>query len=149
MTEQLAAKELEIDPKEYIMRESCRSKSRTASFMAPNNNQETKLQFDSSLVLPEESKIGDTEYAQFFDAVEKLTRTSYKKNPSGSHSSGNIDETLKSLDEYGEPLERDELPWLKDPANKISIWAIIKDCMGKDLSKVSVPVYINDPTSSL
>ena len=52
--------------------------------------------------------------------------------------------------EDDEPLERDELPWLKDPNAKISLWAIIKDSIGKgDLSKMSVPVYFNDPTSLL
>ncbi len=49
-----------------------------------------------------------------------------------------------------EPLERDELPWLKDPNAKISFWTIIKDSIGKgDISKMSVPVYFNDPTSLL
>ena len=49
-----------------------------------------------------------------------------------------------------EPIERDELPWLKDPNVKISIWTVIKDSIGKgDLSKMSVPVYFNDPTSLL
>lgn len=53
-------------------------------------------------------------------------------------------------EEDDEPLEREELPWLKDPNAKISIWAIIKDSIGKgDLSKMSVPVYFNDPTSLL
>lgn len=52
--------------------------------------------------------------------------------------------------EDDEPLEREELPWLKDPNAKISLWAIIKDSIGKgDLSKMSVPVYFNDPTSLL
>ena len=32
---------------------------------------------------------------------------------------------------------------------KISIWAIIKDSMGKDISKMSVPVYFNDPANIL
>jgi hypothetical protein len=32
---------------------------------------------------------------------------------------------------------------------KVSIWAIIKDSIGKDLSKMSVPVYFNDPTGLL
>ena len=51
---------------------------------------------------------------------------------------------------YEEPLEREELPWLKDPNAKISMWTIIKDSIGKgDLSKMSVPVYFNDPTSLL
>jgi hypothetical protein len=48
-----------------------------------------------------------------------------------------------------EPLERKELPWFKDPNIKVSIWAIIKDSIGKDISKLSVPVYFNDPTSLL
>lgn len=45
--------------------------------------------------------------------------------------------------------ERLELPWFKDPNIKVSIWAIIKDSIGKDISKLSVPVYFNDPTSLL
>jgi oxysterol-binding protein 1 len=51
-----------------------------------------------------------------------------------------------SLDE---PKERTELPWFKDPNVKVSIWAIIKDSIGKDISKLTVPVYFNDPTSLL
>lgn len=49
-----------------------------------------------------------------------------------------------------DPIEREELPWLKDPTAKISLFAIIKDSVGSlDLSKLSVPVYFNDPTSLL
>ena len=48
-----------------------------------------------------------------------------------------------------EPLERDELPWLKDPNSRPSIWTILKDTMGKDFSRMAVPVYFNDPTRLL
>lgn len=59
-----------------------------------------------------------------------------------------FDEEEDDYDE--EPLEREELPWLKDPNAKMSIWTVIKDSIGKgDLSKMSVPVYFNDPTSLL
>lgn len=51
--------------------------------------------------------------------------------------------------EEDEPLTRLQLPWLKDPNAKVSFWAIIKDSIGKDISKLSVPVYFNDPTSLL
>ena len=51
--------------------------------------------------------------------------------------------------EDNEPQERDQLPWFKDPNVKVSIWAILKDSIGKDISKISVPVYFNDPTSLL
>jgi hypothetical protein len=36
---------------------------------------------------------------------------------------------------------------LKDPDLKLSIWAIIKDNVGKDLSKMTVPVMMNSPVS--
>lgn len=48
-----------------------------------------------------------------------------------------------------DPPERTELPWFKDPKMKISIWTIIKDSIGKDISKMSVPVYFNDPMNIL
>jgi Oxysterol-binding protein len=49
-----------------------------------------------------------------------------------------------------EPLEtRDVLPFFKNPKIKISIWSIIKDSIGKDLSKITVPVYFNGPLSLL
>jgi len=38
---------------------------------------------------------------------------------------------------------------LKDPKVKVSLWAIIKDSVGKDISKITVPVYFNDPSSLL
>jgi oxysterol-binding protein 1 len=99
------------------------------------------------------NEVDDSELGLFYDAVEKLQRHSYKKNPlslsSKSSRSDEVDSVKGLFDENGEPFERDELPWLKDPNNKPSIWAIIKDSMGKDLSKVGVPVYFNDPTSTL
>jgi hypothetical protein len=44
---------------------------------------------------------------------------------------------------------RTALPFFKDPKVKISLWTIIKDSIGKDLSKISVPVYFNSPLSIL
>jgi len=60
-----------------------------------------------------------------------------------------LDVSNHNSDQQSEPLERVELPWFKDPNVKVSIWAIIKDSIGKDISKLSVPVYFNDPTSLL
>jgi hypothetical protein len=48
-----------------------------------------------------------------------------------------------------EAMERTILPWLKDPNIKISLWSILKDNLGKDTSRISVPVYFNDPSSLL
>ena len=48
-----------------------------------------------------------------------------------------------------DPPERDVLPYFKDPKIKISIWTIIKDSISTDISKISVPVYFNEPTNLL
>ena len=79
---------------------------------------------------------------------------SYKHNPHSLISQGSSGETDSvyneaQLDKNGEPWERNELPWLKDPNTKMSLWSVVKDSMGQDLSKITLPVYFNDPTSTL
>jgi hypothetical protein len=32
---------------------------------------------------------------------------------------------------------------------KISLWTILKECVGKDLAKISMPVYFNEPVSMI
>ena len=44
---------------------------------------------------------------------------------------------------------RTTLPYLRPPKLKFSIWSIIKNAIGKDLTKFSVPVYFNEPISML
>jgi hypothetical protein len=51
------------------------------------------------------------------------------------------------LMETQDPPERERLPFFKDPKIKISLWSIIKDNIGKDLSKITMPVYLNEPVS--
>lgn len=43
--------------------------------------------------------------------------------------------------------ERDQMPFMKDPNDRPSVWKILKDAVGKDLSKFCVPVYFNEPIS--
>ena len=46
--------------------------------------------------------------------------------------------------------ERIALPILRDPRIKAStLWTILKDLVGKDLSKFSLPVILNEPTSNI
>jgi hypothetical protein len=44
---------------------------------------------------------------------------------------------------------RDKLPAERDPHNKPSIWRVLKDLIGKDLSRFAVPVYFNEPISMM
>jgi|LauGreDrversion4_2_1035121.scaffolds.fasta_scaffold149817_2 hypothetical protein len=48
-----------------------------------------------------------------------------------------------------DPPTRTELPFFKDPKIKISIWTILKDSIHKDISRMSVPVYFNQPLGIL
>ena len=51
--------------------------------------------------------------------------------------------------ETPDPPTRTELPFFKDPKIKISFWTILKDSLHKDISKMSVPVYFNQPLNVL
>ncbi|CAD8189013.1 unnamed protein product [Paramecium octaurelia] len=44
---------------------------------------------------------------------------------------------------------RTALPRTQDPNEKLKVWSLIKDLIGKDLSKFAVPVYFNEPLSML
>lgn len=44
---------------------------------------------------------------------------------------------------------RTELPAPMVSRKKISVWSILKNCIGKDLSKITMPVVLNEPLSFL
>jgi len=52
-------------------------------------------------------------------------------------------------DELPDPPTRDRLPFFKDPKIKFSVWTIIKDSIGQDLTRITLPVYLNQPVSGL
>ncbi|KAJ2155931.1 hypothetical protein GGF46_005516 [Coemansia sp. RSA 552] len=54
---------------------------------------------------------------------------------------------LHGYDEHG--AIRAELPEIAHGGPPLNLWSIIKGAIGKDLSKVSVPVFFNEPTSFL
>ncbi|KAF1870990.1 hypothetical protein Lal_00020724 [Lupinus albus] len=50
---------------------------------------------------------------------------------------------------YPNIKRRNKLPDPVEKENGISLWSIIKDNIGRDLTKVCLPVYFNEPLSSL
>jgi len=44
-------------------------------------------------------------------------------------------------------MRRNCLPVQRNPNQKINIWKVIKDSIGKDLTRIAVPVYFNEPMS--
>lgn len=98
----------------------------------------------------------------FFDTRDILSSSSFKSNGSdyrvSSFSSDNdafeSEDDVDSSNRYigtNHPhvKRRKKLP---DPVEKekgVSLWSMIKDNIGKDLTKVCLPVYFNEPLSSL
>ncbi|XP_022773205.1 oxysterol-binding protein-related protein 1C-like isoform X2 [Durio zibethinus] len=100
----------------------------------------------------------------FFDTRDFLSSSSFKSNGSDFRTSSfSSDDGLNAVDS-----EDDINPYIKsvgsnfpnikrrkklpDPIEKekgVSLWSMIKDNIGKDLTKVCLPVYFNEPLSSL
>ena len=63
------------------------------------------------------------------------------------------DEHIEEDEKKGDSVEdypmREVLPVLRDPNDRPGVWKILKSAMGKDITKFSVPVYINEPISMI
>ncbi|XP_047981769.1 oxysterol-binding protein-related protein 1C-like isoform X1 [Salvia hispanica] len=106
----------------------------------------------------------DEEENTFFDTRDFLSSSSFKSNGSDLRSSSfssDDDDEFNEAEDNTEPgiksagtniahvKRRKKLP---DPVEKekgVSLWSMIKDNIGKDLTKVCLPVYFNEPLSSL
>ncbi|KAI3464462.1 hypothetical protein Pfo_021125 [Paulownia fortunei] len=107
----------------------------------------------------------DEEDNTFFDTRDFLSSSSFKSNGSdfrtlslssddnelyAFESEDGIDPAIKSAGtNFPYVKRRKKLP---DPVEKekgVSLWSMIKDNIGKDLTKVCLPVYFNEPLSSL
>ncbi|XP_073147711.1 oxysterol-binding protein-related protein 1C-like [Henckelia pumila] len=107
----------------------------------------------------------DEEDNTFFDTKDFLSSSSFKSSGSDFRTSSfssddnelydfededNIDPEIKSAGtNFSYVKRRKKLP---DPVEKekgVSLWSMIKDNIGKDLTKVCLPVYFNEPLSSL
>lgn len=108
----------------------------------------------------------DDDDTAFFDTRDFLSSSSsFKSNGSdcrvssfssdddGLYAVGSeedVDPSIRSVGtNYPYVKRRKKLP---DPVEKekgVSLWSLIKDNIGKDLTKVCLPVYFNEPLSSL
>lgn len=60
----------------------------------------------------------------------------------------NTDTGVKTI-QYPYIKRREKLPEPKEKEKPVGLWSIIKENIGKDLSGVCLPVYFNEPLSSL
>ncbi|XP_031256645.1 oxysterol-binding protein-related protein 1C-like isoform X1 [Pistacia vera] len=115
---------------------------------------------DKQDVIEEET---DDEDNAFFDTRDFLSSSSFRSNGSEYHRSpfDSDDEDEFGCEDGSDPCMRSigsDYPFVRrrkklpDPVEKekgVSLWSMIKDNIGKDLTKVCLPVYFNEPLSSL
>lgn len=99
----------------------------------------------------------------FYDTRDFLSSSSFRSSGSDyrtsslssddeiySDSGDGVDPSIKyGGTKFPSAKRRKKLP---DPVEKekgVSLWSMIKDNIGKDLTKVCLPVYFNEPLSSL
>ena len=122
----------------------------------------TESDDDNERVDAAEEETDDDENT-FFDTRDFLSSSSFKSNGSvrissfssdeGTHAVGSeeeVDPSIRSVGtNYPHVKRRKKLP---DPVEKekgVSLWSMIKDNIGKDLTKICLPVFFNEPLSSL
>ncbi|KAJ1020696.1 hypothetical protein NDA16_004088 [Ustilago loliicola] len=98
---------------------------------------------------------------EFFDAIETGNLPGLKIERSLTQPASDLDEWPEKFDksmveddltkEAIAPYThlRSKLPIGKDDRPSVSLWAILKNNIGKDLTKISFPVSFNEPTSML
>uniref|UniRef100_A0A2K5ZZ39 Oxysterol binding protein like 7 n=1 Tax=Mandrillus leucophaeus TaxID=9568 RepID=A0A2K5ZZ39_MANLE len=108
-------------------------------------------------------------HAEFFDACEVLLSASSSENEGSEEEESCTSEITTSLSEEvldlrgaercqkggcvpGRPMgppRRRCLPAASGPGADVSLWNILRNNIGKDLSKVSMPVQLNEPLNTL
>ncbi|CAI9114591.1 OLC1v1015347C1 [Oldenlandia corymbosa var. corymbosa] len=106
----------------------------------------------------------DEEENTFFDTRDFLSSSSFKSSGSDyriSPSFSSDEDCPVEFDDGMDPaikLAGSKFPYIKrrkklpEPVEKekgVSLWSMIKDNIGKDLTRVCLPVYFNEPLSSL
>ncbi|XP_066954241.1 oxysterol-binding protein 1 isoform X15 [Macrobrachium rosenbergii] len=130
--------------------------------------QEAKEQMNQAMP-PGHSHSEDEEETEFEDAVEELAENFIVHvNPSQAHkrSSSNVSqlsEEMASLNgsqattptdggviqANGQPKRQRRTIVPEKPNYPINLWSILKNCIGKELSKIPMPVNFNEPLSFL
>lgn len=110
-----------------------------------------------------EEETDDDENA-FFDTRDFLSSSSFKSCGSDLRTSSfssdeelysfesedDVDPSIKSVGKnFPHVKRRKRLPEPVEKEKGVSLWSMIKDNIGKDLTKVCLPVYFNEPLSSL
>ena len=108
--------------------------------------------------------MSDEDEMSFFDTKEYFTEpsiscgslqvvnnTNMVNEPQSQYSNVQEMHTVNEVNDFRYPhIERRKgLPVPVEKEKGVSLWSMIKDNVGKDLTRVCLPVYFNEPISSL
>ncbi|GLJ48105.1 hypothetical protein SUGI_1015660 [Cryptomeria japonica] len=110
-----------------------------------DTDEEDDVYFDTTEFLGADALSGQSSF--------KLSRESPGAGSPPSRSATHVDgaNTVMNVVDSSYPLieRRKRLPEPKEIEKSVSLWSLIKDNIGKDLTKVCLPVYFNEPISFL
>lgn len=140
-------------PRPSLLLDSTRSRTRTrgATMLNPS---ELEQVIDSALARSSDSVDSESDDEEFFEAIE-AGAIPLSDSPTPMTASIQDQTAEKYMEEMdlvpykGYENLRDRLPIDNDNRPPVSLWAILKGSIGKDLSKISFPVFFNEPTSML
>ncbi|XP_047340957.1 oxysterol-binding protein-related protein 1C-like isoform X2 [Impatiens glandulifera] len=153
-TEKVDLENTVVDESQRNLKES-ESSSRLRQEKSSGSGSESED--DNERVDAAEEETEDEDNA-FFDTKDFLSSCSFKSSGSdfseeGLHnleSEDDLDPFIRSVGKnFSHVKRRSKLPEPKEKEKGISLWSMIKDNIGKDLTKVCLPVYFNEPLSSL
>jgi oxysterol-binding protein 1 len=97
----------------------------------------------------EDDAVDTDEEDEFFDAIESNALPNLVVNEALA---GNSEPLLQAIDKRqyeGYRIVRRALSLQSDNRPPTSLWSVLKHSIGKDLTKISFPVFFNEPTSML
>lgn len=121
--------------------------------LTPTQRRISRLGSPSPIAVNETEDLPDTdEEDEFFDAIESgnlpnLVVSELLTSP--THSATSLPLTLDLEPFLGYKHLRAMLPIGKDNRPSTSLWSVLKHSIGKDLTRISFPVFFNEPTSML
>ncbi|XP_049587849.1 oxysterol-binding protein-related protein 3 isoform X3 [Syngnathus scovelli] len=130
---------------------------------APMQKPEEHASESRSLVHQESNESRAESLSEFFDAQEVLLSNSSSENEVSEDDSYNSDVSdNNSMDNFNNETEddrqisgsvlcrrRSRLPSPSPSSSAVSLWNILRNNIGKDLSKVAMPVHLNEPLNTL
>ncbi|GAA5826399.1 hypothetical protein JCM11251_002351 [Rhodosporidiobolus azoricus] len=135
-----------------------RARTRAGTMATPLGPVELEQVVHAALANEEGEESSDEETDdEFFEAIESGALPGLEGEGEGEEEkekkrSAPAQEMVDNLDMApykGYEHLRSNLPITNDDRPSVSLWAILKGSIGKDLTKISFPVYFNEPTSML